>query len=160
LLHPRTTQARADLAFPIVSIRYDFLQNLKDLIPKSRRRVNVLQLPQQLRNVVARARIEFDRTDIDFVQHQLRIQHFSHGSLASNNFRKLNVPAESAKLKNCRENRRRQGPALPENYSAFRKSSPAIFCKNLGFSCVSRISGQPLDNIRVRRKPLSTERRA
>lgn len=68
LLHPRATRIGVGLAFAHRAIRHDPFEYLEDPIPKRRLRVDVLQSAQDLRNVVARSRVQPDRANVHAVE--------------------------------------------------------------------------------------------
>jgi len=78
LLHSRTPIAGIRFTFALYTVRNDFLQYGEDPLTQTRLGVDVLQSPQDLRNVVTRFHRQVDRADVHAIQQHLGIDHIAH----------------------------------------------------------------------------------
>jgi len=77
LRHPGTTGI--GVGFAAFAFRQDLFEDGEDPLTHHRGGVEVLQAPQQLRDIVAGFRVKADSTDGLFPQPHLRLDYFAHG---------------------------------------------------------------------------------
>ena len=79
LLHSGASHAHIDLAFACCTVRKNFPQYGEDSPTQRRIGIDVLQPPQDLRDIVTRLRVQVDRADVRAVEQHLGVDYVAHG---------------------------------------------------------------------------------